>query len=200
MRRKHDPLGLSPHWHVDCRIEGDLPEDNLVGTRFLINVLFSAAALAALLFTGWLGYLNLTLRYQIHDWDQRIKENRAEVRDIQRMQHEFAAEAAKIDQAHALVAPRFFVARFLGDLGRTRPEPALIENIEWNDAGIVARGTLQESSERATRLLSDYVDVLRRDARIGPLFREIVLTDLDRGAKADTLRFEISFRLKPPKP
>ena len=61
-----------------------MPEDNIVGTRFLINVLFSALALAALLFAGWLGYLSLSLRYQVRDWEQRIKDNRAAVRDIQR--------------------------------------------------------------------------------------------------------------------
>lgn len=107
MTRNRDPLALSAHWHVDCRIEAELPEDNLVGTRFLINVVCSAVAFGALLFVGWLGYLNLSLRYQIRDWEQRIKDNRAEVLDIQRMQRDYATEAAKIDQAYALVRPEF---------------------------------------------------------------------------------------------
>jgi hypothetical protein len=81
---------------VDCRIEAELPEDTIVGTRFLINVVFTALALTAFLYTGWLGYVNLNLRRQIRDWELRINENRAEVRDIQRMQQEYATEAAKI--------------------------------------------------------------------------------------------------------
>jgi len=199
MKRSRDPLVLSPHWHVDCRIEAELPEDNIVGTRFLINVLFTATALVAGLFTGWLGYVNLSLRYHISDWEQRINENRAEVRDIQRMQREYAVEAAKIDQAHALVRPVLNVSEFFAHIGRTRPEQMAIDVIEWNDAGIMVRGSLAERSERATRLLGGYVEQLRQDDRIAPLFRDIALTDVGRGTAGDTLRFEIAFRLKEPR-
>lgn len=196
MKRSRDPLALSPHWHVDCRIEAELPEDNIVGTRFLINMVFTVLALAAVLFTGWLGYKNLGLRYQIRDWERRINDNRAVVSEIQQMGQEYAVEAGKIDQAHTLVRPQFFVSGFISNLGRTRPEQVVIDIIEWNDAGIVVRGSLQERSERATRILGSYVDQLRRDSRIGPIFREISLTDLDRGSSGDTIKFEIVFRLK----
>src|SRR3954464_3183029 len=105
MSRNRDPIGLTPHWHVDCRLEAELPEDNIVGTRFLINAVFSAVAVAALLFAGWLGYLSLSLHSQIRDWEQRIKENRPEVLELRRMATEYAVEAAKVDQAYALVRP-----------------------------------------------------------------------------------------------
>jgi hypothetical protein len=200
MKRKRDPLALSPHWHLDCRIEAELPEDNIIGRRFLINVIFGAVALAMLLFTGWQAYVSFSLRYQIHDWEQRIRENRAEMLDIQRMQREYAAESAKVDQAYALVRPQFFVAGLIGDLGRTRPEAVMLDFVEWNEAGVVLRGSLRENAERATRLLGNYIEVLRRDEKIGPLFREIVLTDFDPGAKGNALRFEISLRPKPAKP
>jgi hypothetical protein len=196
MKRGSEPIVLSPHWHVDCRIEAELPEDTIVGTRFLINVVFTALALTAFLYTGWLGYVNLNLRRQIRDWELRINENRAEVRDIQRMQQEYATEAAKIDQAYTLVRPQLFVSDFFADIGRTRPEQMAIDSIEWNDTGIVIRGSLAEKSERATRLLGGYVELLRRDPKIAPQFREIGLTDVDRGTTGETLRFEIVFRLK----
>jgi hypothetical protein len=196
MKRSRDPLILSPHWHVDCRIEADLPEDNIVGTRFLINVIFTAVALGALIYTGWLGYVNLSLRRQIHDWEARINENRAEVRDIQRMQQEYAVEAAKVDQAYTLVRPRLYVSGFFQNLGRTRPEQMAIDQIEWNDAGIIVRGSVADRSERATRLLGGYVDQLRKDEKFNSIFREIGLTDVDRGATGDMLKFEIIFRFK----
>jgi hypothetical protein len=198
MKRKRDTLITSPHWHVDCRIEADLPEDNVIGTRFLINAGFGALAFGMLLFAGWMGYLSLNLRYQIHDWEQRIKENRAEMLDIQRAQREYAAESAKIDQAFALVRPQFYVTGLISDLGRTRPESVTLDFVEWNESGVIVRGSLKENAERASRLLGSYVEVLRHDDKIGPLFREIVLTDLDRGTKGEALRFEISMRLKPP--
>jgi hypothetical protein len=197
MKRSRDPLHISPHWHVDCRIEVDLPEDNLVGTRFIINMVFTAFAVAAVLFTGWLGYKNLSMRYQIRDWERRINDNRAVVSEIQQMGREYNVEAAKIDQAYALIRPQLFVSGFIMNLGRTRPEPVGIDIIEWNDTGIVVRGSLRERSERATRILGLYVEELRRDKSMQPIFREISLTDLDRGSSGDTIKFEIVFRLKP---
>ncbi len=187
---------LSPHWHVDCRIESELPEDNVVGTRFLINVVFTAFAAGALLFTGWLGYLNLSLRHQIRDWEQRIVENRAEMLDIQRMQRDYAVEGGKIDQAYTLVRTQLYVSGFLNHIGRTRPEQMVIDIIEWNESGVIVRGSVREKSERATRLLGGYVEQLRRDDKVAPLFRDIGLTDVDRGSTGETLHFEIVFRLK----
>ncbi len=201
MSRERDPLGLSPHWHVDVRLVAELPEDNVVGTRFLVNVLASALALAMFLFAGWLGYQNLTLRHQITDWEHRMSDNRAEVADIKHMQTEYAVEAAKIDQAYALVKPTFYVSGFIADLGRTRPEQVVIDTIEWSDAGVIVRGNVRENSQRATLLLGNYAKLLVRDEKIGPLFREIVLTSLDRGSNAgELLNFELTFRLKNPKP
>jgi hypothetical protein len=196
MKRSRDPLGLNPHWHVDCRLEEDLPEDNIVGTRFLINVVFSAVALAAVLFAGWLGYLNLSLRHQIRDWEQRIKDNRSEVRDIQRMQQEYAVEAAKVDQAYQLVRPQFYVTGLIADLGRTRPDPVVIDIVEWNEVGVVVRGTLKASMEQATGTLGQYVKKLSADEKLGPLFERIQLRDFDRGETGEATKFEIWFTPK----
>ena len=200
MKRSRDPLTLSPHWHVDCRVEAELPEDNIVGTRFLINVVFTAVALVMVLYTGWLGYVNLNLRRQIRDWENRINDNRAEVGDIKRMQRDYAMEAAKIDQAYTLIRPQLNVSGLFANIARTRPEQVVIDIIEWNDSGVVLRGSLAEkNSERATRLVGAFVEQLRRETKIAEIFRDIGLTDMDRGSGGDTLRFEIALRLKNPK-
>lgn len=199
MKRKRDPLPLTPHWHVGCQIEAELPEDNIVGRRFLVNMIFTAVAAGLLLYAGWLGYVSMSLRHQIRDWERRMDDNRSEVRDIQRMQREYATEAAKIDQAYALVRPQLFVSGFVADIGRTKPEQMTIDIIEWNAAGIVIRGSVRETSERASRIVGGYVELLRKDEAVAPLFREIVPTSIDRGTGGDMLKFEISLRLKPAK-
>src|SRR4051812_8519959 len=196
MKRTNDPLALSPHWHVDLRIESELPDDTVIGTRFLIHVAFTAMALAALLYVGYKGYFAFSLSREIADWEKRINDNRAEVGEIQRMQRDYSTEAVKIDQAYALVRPQLYVSDFMANLGRTRPERMAIDLIEWNEAGVMVRGSLRERSDRATELLGAYVDQLRRHEKIGPLFREIVLTDVDRGSTGETLRFEVKLTLK----
>ncbi len=203
MSRERDPLGLSEHWHVDLRIVAELPEDNVVGTRFLINAVFSAVALGVLLYTGWIVALNFSLRHQINDWEKRIADNRAEVADIKHMQREYAVESAKIDQAHALVKPQIYVSGFVSELGRSRPEQVVIDTIDWADAGIIVRGNVRENSQRAAMLLGNYTKQLKLDEKIGPLFRDIALTNLDRGTGGgggELLSFELTFRLKVSKP
>lgn len=201
MSRERDLLGLGPHWHVDLRIVAELPEDNVVGKRFLTNVVFSAVTVGVMLFTGWIGYQNWTLRHLIVDWEKRMADNRPEVADIKHMQQAYAVESAKIDQAYALVKPQLFVSGFVLDLGRTRPEQMVINTIEWTEAGIMVRGNVRENSQRAATLLSHYTKQLVQDKKIGPLFREIALTNLDRGAgSGELLNFELAFRLKAPKP
>ena len=197
MARNRDPLALGPHWRLDCRLESELPEESLVGRRFLINALCAALAVAALTYTAWLGYSMRSMQRQIASWEDSIRDHRAEVIEIQRLQKEYNVEAQKIEQAHALVRPRLYVAGFLADIGRTRPEQMAIDLIEWSEAGVFIRGSVQERSDAASLTLGGYVDRLRADEKIGPLFAEILLRDVNRGAAGNQMRFEIFLRLKP---
>jgi hypothetical protein len=195
-----DTTGPAARWHIDCRLVDELPEDRIVGLRFLINALFGALAFAGLLFTGWLGYLDFNTRRQTSDWEKRINDNRAEVRDLQRMKGEYAAEAAKVDEAYKLIKPQFFVSGFITTLGRMRPAQLLIDAIEWTDVTIIMRGSVRERSERASLTLGNFVKTLAKDDSMSPLFREIRLTGFDRGDSDDVINFEIAFYLKAAKP
>ena len=198
MSKNRDSNSAIEPWHLDCRIESELPEDNVVGTRFLINVLFGAAAIAALLFAGWLGYIDLNTRHQIRDWELRINDNLAEKSDIQRMQREYAAEAAKIDEAYRLIKPSLRVYEFLVNLGRARPPQLVIDSIDWNDTGIFVHGSIRENSERATILVGNYVKALGKDEKMAALYREPPrLTAFDRGMTTEVINIEIAFYLKP---
>ena len=197
MSRERDPLAPSPHWRVDLRLVAELPEDNLVGTRFLVHVVFSAVALAAVIAAGYFGYRNFKLRREISDWEQRIKDSAAEVSEIQAMSKKYDLEAAKIKQAWDLVRPQLRIHDFLTDLGRTRPELLFIDIVEWNEAGIVVRCNIRESSERATFILGNYVKQLNRDEKISALFN-VVSTDLSRGTNDGVFKFELTFRFKTP--
>ena len=121
MKRSRDPLALSPNWHVDLRIESELPEDTVIGTRFLVHIGFSAGALAAVLFAGYHLFIWINLGREIRYWEQRINDNRSESADITRMQRDYSVEAIKIDQAHSLVQPQLYVSDFIANIGRTRP-------------------------------------------------------------------------------
>jgi hypothetical protein len=182
---------------VDLRLVAELPEDNLVGTRFLVHVVFCAVAVAAVISAGYFGYRDYKLRREISDWEQRIKDSAAEVGEIQAMSKKYDLEAAKIKQAWELVRPQLRIHDFLTDLGRTRPELLFIDIVEWNESGIVVRCNIRESSERATFILGNYVKLLNRDEKIGALFN-VMSTDLSRGTNDGVFKFELTFRFKAP--
>ena len=198
MSRSNDPLVLRPHWHVDYRLVTELPDDTIIGTRFLINLAFTVPALVALIFAGSCGSEWWELDQKIADARRVIDQHKAEVKQFDDLWLNYSLETTRIEQAHALVRPQLMVSEFIANIGRTRArhEKMFIDLIEWNDAGIVVRGGVREKSEQATRTLGDYVSQLRGDERIKPHFQAIQLTDVNRGAEGDALRFEIKFTLR----
>lgn len=197
MSKNRDPLALSPNWHVDCSLVDELPDDRVVSSRFLFNLPFGAVTLAVFVFFGLKLSTDLSLRFEIANSTRRIAESRLEVANIKQMQRDYTVVAAKIELAHSLVKSRLFIYHFTTQLGRTRPESMVINSIESTEYSIVVRGTLGESSERATLLIGQYVDQLTKDPAIGPRFRKdgINVTSFDRNRATDQQNFEITFLL-----
>ena len=201
MTESRNPFLPPPQWHVDCRIVAELPEDRIVGRRFLVKLLFGSVTLILFLIAGWLLYSCLSQRDHIGDWERRLADNQAEVREIQRLQREYGLEAAKIEAAYTLVSGPLDLSEFIAQIGRTRLKEMTIDIIETSGGGLVMRGSLSEtSSERASRALGKYVEDLRKDPQIGPRFPQIVLKSLERRENNDPLSFEISFVLPPATP
>ena len=201
MTGSRNPFLPRPQWHVDCRIVAELPEDSVVGRRFLVKLLFGSVTGILFLVAGWLFYSCLNQRDHIGDWDRRSTDNQAEVREIQRLQREYRLEAAKIEAAYTLVNGPLDVSEFIAQIGRTRLKEMTIDIIETSGGGLVMRGSLSEtSSERASRALGKYVEDLRKNPQIGPRFLQIVLKSLERRENNDPLSFEISFVFPPASP
>lgn len=198
-KKSRDPLALSEHWHVDCRLEAELPDDRVVSSRFLVNLPFGAVTLALAVFFGLEMSKDLSLRSFIADWSRRIADSRIQVAAIKQMQRDYTVLSAKIEMAHQLVWNRLFLYGFTSQLGRTRPDQMVINTIESTPTGVVVRGTLGESSETATQLIGQYVKQLSQDPEFKPLF-EITVTSFERDRNTDQQNFEITFRLLPPPP
>jgi hypothetical protein len=198
MSRRRDPLRLSANWHVDCRIEAELPEDSVVGAHFLIHVSFGVFAVAATLLTGWLAYRAVDLRGQIKKWERHIAETAREVSEIQRLQREYVAEATKVDQAYATIRSQLYFSELLGALSRSLPAQITVDMIDWNENGMVMRGIVRESKQRAPLVLRTYIDGLKKDERVGPHFTSIKVTSMPPPKTTeDQHSFEITFQPNP---
>lgn len=198
MSRRRDPLRLSPHWHVDCRIETDIPEDRIIGSQFLANIGFTAVAVGMTLLLAWMGYHTLQLQTQIKGWEQRIDESRAEVNEIRKMQREYVIEAYKIDRAYEAIRPTFFASEFLKVVARTLPPQIAVDMVEWNERGIIIRGNVRESNQLvAAGVLGTYVKILRNDEKFSQRFRAIQSTAFAPAKNGDFQNFALEFTLQP---
>ena len=194
MAKKRDPLGLSAHWHMDCRLEAELPEDNVVGTRFLVNTLFGSAALISLVVSGWLAYRSVSLSYGIRRWEQQIADNSAVVEEVKRNQKEYNDEAAKIERAAALIKTPFLVTDLVSKFGSFRPPNMIIESIEWNENGVFVDGTAPSNV-----VFYSFFDALRKDAEIIAIFPEVKQM-VWASSRTDPSRYTFSVRLRNPRP
>jgi hypothetical protein len=196
-----DRLFLSPHWHVDCRLVAELPEDSVIGIRFITYAVSCGVALAAVLFTGWYGYADLSLRRQIEDATLRLEDDHWEVVEIRRLQHFYENASKQIESAYSEIKNPILVSGFLSDLGRILPERMVVDTIQYGDGKILIRGRLRESSEQASILLGKFLEKLRADADVGPHFTSINVTDLDRSPDDDQIMlYSLTLRLKPRTP
>jgi hypothetical protein len=196
-----DRIFMSPHWHVDCRLVAELPEDSVVGIRFITYAVSCAVALAVVLFTGWYAYADLSLRQQIKDVSLRLEDDHWEVVEIRRLQHFYENESKKIESAYSEMKNPILISGFTAELGRTLPDRMVVDSIEFGEGRILVRGRLRESSEQASILLGKFLDKLRADPEIGPHYSTINVTDLDRSPEDDQIMvYTLTLHLKPRTP
>jgi hypothetical protein len=199
MSKNRDPLALSDHWHVDCALVTELPDDRVVSGRFLFNLPFGAITLVLIVIFSLKLSTDLSLRNLIADWNRRLAGSREQVASIKQMQREYAVLSSKIEMAHHLVKGPLFVYNFVTALAHTRPETMVINSIDSTVYGVMVRGTLGESSERATQLIGQYVTQLGKDPQFNSLF-EITVSSFERDRNSGQQNFELTFRYLPAPP
>jgi hypothetical protein len=201
MSRGRDRLFLTPHWHVDCRLVAELPEDSVVGVRFITYAVSIAIALAMVLFTGWFAYADFSLRQQINDGNHQMEDTYWDVAEVRRIQRFYEIEAKKIESAYSEIKNPIFLTGFVSDIGHTLPEHMLVDSFDFGNGKMVVRGRLRENPERASQTIGGYVDNLRGNASVGQQFNPINITSLERSTEDEhMMNYEITFHVKPRTP
>lgn len=187
-------------WHIDRRLSGDLPSDNLVRSRFMANAITATLAACALIIGCWQLYLNNSLVTEISYWNQRIQDHQRQADELKALTRTLGDQTSKLDQAYGLMAAPYVLSDLVMAFGRTRPDRMSIESINGFAGGVVVRGTLRAPSEQATQQLRAYVETLRRDREFAALFGTIALTSLERVDGDLSMHFEVACKLKEAKP
>jgi hypothetical protein len=198
MKAVRDRLFLTAHWHVDCRLVAELPEDSVVGIRFITYAVSCGIALAAVLFTGWYAYTDFSLRHQIDYATNRLEDDRWEVIEITRLQRFYEIESKKIESAYGEMKTPLLISGFISELGRTLPERMVVDAIDYGDGSFVIHGRMRETSEQASIILGDYLEKLRKAADVGPRFSTINVTSLNRSVEDEqVMSYAITLKVKP---
>src|ERR1019366_3723129 len=103
--------------------------------------------------------------------------------------------------AYAEMRSPLLISGFMSEVGRTLPDRMLVDTIDRTESKVIIRGGIRESSERASMILGNYVELLRADSEIGPHFTSITLTGLNRSIEDDqVMGSKIRFNSKPRSP
>lgn len=181
-------------WRVDYRLSAGLPSNDLVRRRFIVNIVAVSVASIALIATAWQFYASRELSSQIEYWETLNNENRKPVAEVQKLSVALSAKSERINYAFELMQQPYPVSDFILSLGRAHPPGIRLDGIAGTKNGVVVHGSLKQNSEEASRTTKRYVEDLRRDPAIGPLFSNIVLTQFSREGITDVHLFEITFR------
>ena len=196
---KADAVYQGP-WRIDCRISAALPSSDLIRRRFITNAIATTLAAVAVMIAFWLYYLGRTLEEDTAAWSQRITDNRPAVEELAASTRKLNTAADRIDAAYLLMAAPYRVSELIMTLGRTRPASMQIANLDSMETGLVMRGSLYESSDKAKITLNNYREELLRDPLIGARFATISLTSFSRKETTEAFEFELTFKLKAEKP
>jgi hypothetical protein len=187
-------------WHIDCRLTGTLPSNDLVRSRFVANTIAGTMAAAAFMIVCWQLYQGNALRSEISYWTQRIQENQAQADELKALTRTLGEQTTKLDQAYTLVGNPYLLSDLVMAFGRTRIDRMTIESITGFTGGVVLRGTLRLPSDQATLRLREYVESLKRDKELAAVFGTIVPTSVERIDSDNALTFDIACKLKEARP
>jgi hypothetical protein len=182
-------------WHLDCRMSAQLPSDDLVRGRFLVNLIFASLASGVFIFAFWQIYVSGSLRNEIGYWQEQIAGHRRQFAELNLATRQLEKKVVRLDAAYALMGMPYRVSDLVLNFGRTRLPRMTITSINGFPGGVVLRGRLQEPSGPAAQTLRRYVETLRKDPAIGPIFTTIALVSLDREETNEVMTFEIACKL-----
>lgn len=183
-------------WHFDCRLSKELPDDNPIRGRFLAGLLACTVAAVALFYAAITLYSRTILRGDIAYWEQQIQMNSAKMAELQKEIAIIQSGARRLDEIYKLSTTPLPVSEFIQEIGRSKPANIRIDMIEFRENLAYIRGGLQESSQKASANLSQYVAEMRANQRLRPLFSSIAQTSMERNTLAGTVSFEITLKLK----
>jgi len=149
---------------------------------------------------SWQLYATYSLRTDTLFWEKQMAANQQLFTELKAASVTLRKQSVTLDRAYDLMAEPFQMTDLLINLGRTVPPHMRIDRIESNDARVAISGLLLEPAEEASGTLGRYMNDLRRNPAVGPLFSHMAITTLQRKTTGEEMIFELTLRLNSPAP
>lgn len=189
---------MQPAWHPNFRDVEHLPDTKAVRTAFFINGLAVLAALSLLMYAVFKEMKLKVLREDVADWEQVIETNKAASDSAIAAFKQFQAQEKKFKDAEALLESPLVVSDLVYHLGAMLPPEVRIGAIEYRAAGVNLSGSVRGAPERASGLVTSYLEQLRQDPILKQIFGEIELTNMSRNAAEESISMELVLKFPAP--
>lgn len=201
LRKSDAAPDVAPAWHPNFRNFERLPDIKVVRTTFFINTAAVAAALALVLWASYREYHIMNLQGQIDDAQAEIDRDQKQNAEALRLSKIFSDEEKKLLEAGAFMKAAITPSQFIMQLGKALPREVQIDSADLrfgdtNNSQCVLRGLVAGSKEQASGLASNYVEALRTNPQLGPLFDSVSLTSLNADSRTQAMAFEIILKFK----
>lgn len=180
-----------PAWHPNFRDDERLPDVKIVRTAFLVNGAAIVVMAGLLFWAGFNEYHLGDLRGRIAGWDAQIQRNKVASARAVALYKTFQADEVRLREIDAFVKSKPAVSPLILRLGATLPATMALDSIAWRDGDLTLHGTVRGVPDAASGYASAYVEQLRSDAELGPLFERVTLTSVARHSITGRLLVEI---------
>lgn len=191
---------ITPAWHPNFRDYERLPDTKAVRTSFFINGASLLIAIAVALAFAFQEFKLASLRGQIAEWQVQIEADKMASSQAVAKFRRFQEEEKKINEVDAFLQRRIVFSDFLLRLGQGLPKNVAITAVDYRETGVTLRAIVRGAPELASGEASAYVEQLRQDEQIGPLFESVALTNLIRDPATGRLVIEVFLKFKPTSP
>ncbi|HEX2852086.1 MAG TPA: hypothetical protein VHO24_02525 [Opitutaceae bacterium] len=187
---------LVPAWHPNFRNFERLPDTKVVRTAFFINVFAITVTLVLLLYVVRKEWDLHTVRVQIADKEQQINRDKPGSDQAVALFKQFQGEEAKVAEVDAFVKSKTAVSTLLIHLGETLPKNIAIDRFDLGKDGLALSATVRGAPDQASGQATAYIEQLRADKELAPLFDDITPTSSGRNPQNGRIMIQLFLRFK----
>ena len=203
---------VQPAWHPNFRNVDALPDIKVIRTDFVINWGVVLVAVALLMFFLRNEFSALSVGRNIKDFETKISENDTINNNNLKLSGEFGTLSKEVTEVEAFMDVPIKPSAFLLNFTKIKPKEMLLQTISYDSQNIQLgnrktapgkttgiRGSISGSPAEVTRLVTEFVETLKKLEMIKESLHKVELQSLIRDENLGLFNYFIRIELVLPK-